>query len=53
MVRVDPDVIYSVQAIENRGPEGTFVHLVLEHPSGTNVVEIPIEELDLWQISLN
>ena len=54
MTRIEPDVLYHVQAVENIGPEGTFVHIVLEHPDGATVVEVPIEEMDTWDnVSLN
>lgn len=49
MEKLRPDVLYHVQAVEVRGPEGTFVHLVLEDPERkAAVVEVPIEELHIW-----
>lgn len=55
MEKLLPGVLYHVQAVEHRGPEGVFVHLVLEHKGAkASVVEVPIEELDSWNnVSLN
>lgn len=54
MIRTEPGVLYHVQAVEYRGPEGTFLHLVLEHASGASVIEVPIQDTMVWNnVSLN